>query len=221
MNVSSYRQCNSTYIPILILYIGTKKKLRFDCKELSLETIYQCLYLLVKILNPIFDTSVLFLQKMCRQICPVRVDIWNMSITEPKIKLSYMELQGIETALKKYYQILCKCAEQALIFNLAHKNTSALLFQKLIISLKTVHLFLVTGWAFHYPHILPPILWCQEMTHFQLKGILMTFQFKPCWLLNQLPKNCHSGFHFGIPLPHAVDLWTSKHLMKGMKNLNG
>lgn len=64
------------------------------------------------------------LQKMCRQICPVRVDIWNMSITEPKIKLSYMELQGIETALKKYYQILCKCAEQALIFNLAHKNTS-------------------------------------------------------------------------------------------------
>lgn len=63
MNISSYRQCNSTYIPILILYIGTKKKLRFDCKELSLETIYQCLYLLVKILNPIFDTSVLFYKK--------------------------------------------------------------------------------------------------------------------------------------------------------------
>lgn len=32
----------------------------------------------------------------------MRVDIWNMSITEPEIKLSYMELQGVETALKKF-----------------------------------------------------------------------------------------------------------------------
>lgn len=63
MNISSYWQCNNTYIPILILYIGTKKKLRFDYKELSLETIYQCLYLSAKILNPSFDTSVLLYKK--------------------------------------------------------------------------------------------------------------------------------------------------------------
>ena len=64
------------------------------------------------------------LQKMCRQICPVRVDIWNMSITELKIKTILHGVAGSWNGTKEIYQIFCKCAEQALIFNLAHKKTS-------------------------------------------------------------------------------------------------
>lgn len=40
--VSYYWQCNNECLPSF-LYTATIKKLRFDCKELSLETICQCL----------------------------------------------------------------------------------------------------------------------------------------------------------------------------------
>lgn len=47
-----------------------------------------------------------------------------MSVTEPKIKLSYVELLGFEMALKNLSEILCKSAQQPLIFNLAHIKTA-------------------------------------------------------------------------------------------------
>lgn len=138
-----------------------------------------------------------------------------MSITEPEIKLSYMELQGVETALKKFIRFSANVLSRLSFSILLIKKLQSTALSKADYLLEDCPSLLVTGWAFHYPHILLPTLWCQENHPLSVRGIIMIFQFKThilktltkaCWLLNEPPKNCRSVFHSGIPLPHDVDL---------------
>ena len=125
------------------------------------------------------------LQKVCRRICPVRVDIWNMSITEPEIKLSYMELQGVEMALKKFIRSSANMLSRLSFLILLIKKLQSTALSKADYLLEDCPSLLVTGWAFHYPHILLPTLWCQENHPLSVRGIIMIFQFKTCILFGK------------------------------------
>lgn len=137
------------------------KKIRFDCKELSLETICQCLPSFGKdIKTHLWDFNTLY-QNMLRQICRVRVDIQNTSITEPKIKPAYVELLGFEMALKKFIRdSLHICWADSHFWSYSYKNFAAT--QKLIIWLKMIYLFLlqVEHLTIHTCNCMN--LWCQE-----------------------------------------------------------
>lgn len=134
------------------------------------------------------------LQKMCRQICPVRVDIWNMSITELKIKLSYMELQGVETALKKFIRFSANVLSRLSFSISLIKKLQSTALSEADYLLEGCPSLLVTGWAFHYPHILSPILWCQENRPLSVKRDHNDFPVQALLITERTPKELSLRF---------------------------
>lgn len=122
------------------------------------------------------------------------VDIWNMSITEPKIKLSYMELQGIETALKVLSDSLQMCWAGSHFQSCSAKTLQNTALSEADYLLEDCPSLLVTGWAFHYPHILPPILWCQENDPLSAKRDLNDFPVQALLITEPTPKELSLWF---------------------------